>query len=298
MNKENFIKLYEKKDRDDSVTLFQNEVGFSLVRKYLDKSKFDNKQLRMFIKVALLDKGLFYSVDMTRIEKVGEKTEYIIQHNNTSTKYTNFFSDISDPEFLFDEKSQKIKHIKKNKEFTINQFVDILEKNHLLDCLFWKRKVNWFIDFILRSIFWLNDRSYDKVRTPIDQYYFKKDGKPIPESKKSIEPFFNYFYISKNFIFLLLLITFFSAVVMASFPCYFTIRSIWTNLFGNFTLSNPFVILLFFLILFTGEKISTKLNEKINNFLMPEQNLLSKPKTNFIEKLHNFIYRNKFNLKL
>lgn len=294
----NFTNLYKKQDRDDSVTSFQNEVGFSLVRQYPDTSKFGKKPLRMFIKVALLDKGLFYSVDMTKVEIEGEKTEYIIQHDDTSTKYTNFFSDSSDPEFVFDHTSQKIKHAKKNKEFSLNQFVDILEKNHLSDCLFWKRKANWCIDFILRSLFWLSDRRYDKVRTPLDKYYFKKDGKPIPESEKSIEPFFKYFYISKNFIFLLLLITFFGAVLVASFPCYFPIQSVWTNLFGEFTLSNPFVILLFFLTLFTSEKISTKLNKNINDFLMPDQNVFSKPKENFIEKLHNYLYRNKFDLKV
>lgn len=293
-----FTNLYNKQSHDDSVTSFQNEVGFSLVRKYPDKSKFSNKSLRMFIKVALLDKGLFYSIDMTRVETEGEKTEYIIQYNDKSNKYTNFFSDSSDPEFVFDHSSQKIKHVKKDKDFTLNQFVDILEKNHLSDCLFWKRKANWCVDFILRSLFWLSDRRYDKVRTPLDKYNFKKDGKPIPESEKSIEPFFKYFYISKNFIFLLLLVTFFGAVLVASFPCSLPIQSIWTNLFGAFTLSNPFVILLFFLTLFSSEKISSELNKKINYFLMPDQNLLSKPKENFIEKLHNYLYRNKFDLKV
>jgi len=273
-------------------------VGFSLVRKYPTTSGYGDQPLRMFIKVALLEKGLFYSVDMTKTETEGEKTEYIIQHDDKSTKYTNFFSDSSAPEFVFDPSSNTINHIKKNKKFTLNQFVDILEKNHLSDCLFWKRKANWCVDFTLRTLFWLSDRHYDKVRTPIDRYNAKKNGKPIPESEKSIEPFFKYFYISKNFIFSLLLITFLCAVFSASFPCYLPIQNVWTNLFGEFTLSNPFVVLLFFLVLFTLEKISTMLNKKINDFLMPEQNAFSKPKANLIEKLHNYLYRNKFDLKV
>ncbi|MEK7462545.1 MAG: hypothetical protein AAB618_03135 [Patescibacteria group bacterium] len=293
-----FTNLYTKQDNDDSVTSFQNEVGFSLVRKYPNTSEFRDKPLRIFIKVALLEKGLFYSVDMTKIETEGEKVEYIIQHAERSTKYTNFFSDGSEPEFVFDQQSRKIKHIKKKKEFTLNQFVDILEKNHLSDCLFWKRKANLCVDFILKALFWLSDRHYDKVKTPIDRYNAKKSGKPIPESEKSIEPFFKYFYISKNFIFLLLLVTFFCVILVVSFRCHLSIKDIWTNFFGEFTLSNPFVILLFFLTLFISEKISMKLNKKINDFLIPQQSVFSKSKENFIEKLHNYLYRNKFDLKI
>jgi hypothetical protein len=247
----------------------------------------------MFIRVALLEKGLFYSVNMTTVEMEGGKTEYIIRYDDTSIKYTNFFSDSSEPEFIFDQLSQKIKHIKKNKEFTLNQFIDLLEKNHLSDCLFWKRKANWFVDFVLKILFWLGDKSYDKVRTSLDRYHFKENGKPIPESEKTIEPFFKYFYISKNFIFLLLLVTFSVIILTNSF-----MQINWTNLFVWFTLSNPFVILLFFLILFTLEKISTELTKNIDGFLMPEKNLFSKSSENFIEKLHNYLHKNKFNLKI
>lgn len=298
MTIDDFTNLYIKQDRDDSVSSFKNEVGFSLVRQYPKTSEYYNKPIRIFIKVAILEKGLFYSVDMTKVETEGEKTEYIIQHDDRSKKYTNFFSDSSELEFVFDELSGKIKHIKKNKEFTLNQFIEILEKNHLSDCLFWKRKANWCVETILRTLFWLSDRHYDKVRTPIDKYYFKKDGKPIPTSEKSIEPFFKYFYISKNFIFLLLLVSFFCALVIASFPCYFPVKSLWEHLFGEFTLSNPFVVLLFFLTLFTSEKVSIKLNKKINDFLMPQENFFSKTKENFIERLHNYLYNNKFDLKV
>ena len=31
---------------------------------------------------------------------------------------------------------------------------------------------------------------------------------------------------------------------------------------------------------------------------MPDQNVFSKQKVNFIEKLHNYLYRNKFDLKI
>ena len=298
MDTNTFTNLYTKQGRDDSITPFQNEVGFSLVRKYPESTKYHSQPLRMFIKVALLEKGLFYSVDMTMTETEGEKTEYIIQYDDKSTEFTNFVSDSRESEFVFDETSKVIKHLKKKKEYTMTQFVDVLEKNHLSDCLFWKRKANWFVDITLKTLFWLSDRHYDKVRTSLDIYYFKKEEKPIPEAEKSIEPFFKYFYISKNFIFSLLLVSFFGAVLVASFPCYFPIQKFWTNLFGEFTLSNPFVILLVFLTLFTSEKLSTRLNKKINVFLMPKQDVFSNEKENFIERLHNYLHRNKFDLKI
>jgi len=293
-----FASLYIRQNQDDSITSFKNGVGFSLVRKYPSASEYCNESLRMFIKVSLLEKGLSYSVNMTKVEIEGDKTEYIIQHDDNSTRYTNFYSDSNDPEFVFDQQSGKIKHIKKKKELTLNQFIEIIEKNHLSDCLFWKRKANWCVNVILIILFWLNDRHYDKVRTSVDIYNLKKNGKPISEPEKIIEPFFRYFFISKNFIFFLLLMSFFLSVLVISVPSFIFIKNAWINSFGEFTLSNPIVVLLFFLTLFISEKISIWLNMKINDLLMPERNMFSQQKENFVERLHNYLYRNKFKLKV
>jgi hypothetical protein len=298
MEKEAFVNLYIKQNRDCFITPFDNEVGFSIIRKYPNTSIYKNKLVRIFIKVAIIEKRLFFSVNMVKVENDEKKSEYIIQSDDGSKKYTNFLSDSTKPEFIFDESSQKIKHVKKNKNFTLNQFIDVLEKNHLSDCLFWKRKANLWVNIFMKIFFWLCDRKYDKEKIRFERPN-KRDNDPKPiQQEKNIEPFFKYFYISKNFIFLLLLITLFGAIFTNYFSCYFFIQDAWNNLFGEFTLSNPFVILLFFLILFTSEKISIKFNKKINDFLIPDQSVYSRQKENFIKKLDDYLHMNKFDLKI
>lgn len=151
---------------------------------------------------------------------------------------------------------------------------------------------------MLKLLFWLADRHYDTVRVSIDKYRFKRDNNPLPEEQKTVEPFFKYFYISKNLIFGILLLSFFIAILIAVFPECVPIKPVWHSLFGEFTLSNPMVVLLFFLGLFSSEKFSIWLNRKIKDFLMPDQNVFSEHKDSFIEKMHNYQYHNTFKLKV
>lgn len=299
MEKEEFTNLYEKQSQDDVLTQFENEIGFSLVRFYPENRIPKNEDLRMFIKVALLDKGLFYSVDMTKPDIEGEKTSYVIVFNSSyNKKITGFTSGVDDKEFAFDSSKKRIIHSKTQKEFTLNEFIDVLVKNHLSDRLFWKRKYNFLSNLILKILFWLSDKHYEKVQVSVDKYNFSKENKPIIENGENMEPFFKYFYISKNLIFLVLLISLFIAVLSSIFPKIFPISYIWKLLFGEFSLSNPLVVLFFFLALFSFEKLSVWLNTSIKEFLMPEQNVFAKHEENFIEKLHNYQHNNKFNLKI
>ena len=147
---------------------------------------------------------------------------------------------------------------------------------------------------MLRLFFWLSDKHYEKIRVAIDKYHFNRDNQPIKDDEKNVEPFFKYFYISKNTIFALLLLTFLIAILSIIFPCVIYLEKIWP--FGDFSLSNPFVILFFFLVLFSCEKFSIWLNKKIKNFF--EKESFQKKEINFIERLHNYQYNNKFKLKL
>jgi ABC-type bacteriocin/lantibiotic exporter with double-glycine peptidase domain len=144
----------------------------------------------------------------------------------------------------------------------------------------------------LKILFWLSDKHYEKIRVSIDKYHIGRDNQPIKEDEKNTEPFFKYFYISKNTIFALLLLTFILAIFSFVFPV--CIKNLWP--FGEFSLSNPFVILFFFLILFSCEKLSTWLNLKIKEFF--EKESAFHKKVNFIERLHNYQYQNNFKLKL
>lgn len=295
MTGDEFLKLYTKQDIDDATTAFSNDIGFSLIRNYPPNTFYAKDGKKMFIKIALLKGKLFYSVDMTKPEqREGEQVSYVIKEGEEyKKKTTNFFSDNQEP-FTFNEVKKKIVYQPKNKEYSLNEFVEILVLNHLSDRLFFKRILNSTVDVFLKILFWLSDKHYEKIRVSIDKYHMGRDNQPVKEDEKITEPFFKYFYISKNTIFALLLLTFLLAILSAIFPDFLCVKRIWT--FGEFSLSNPFVVLFFFLILFSCEKFSIWLNMKIKEFF--EKESAFHKKVNFIERLHNYQYQNKFKLKL
>jgi len=253
MTSEEFKNLYTLQDSDDSITPFQNELGFSLIRRYPENTAYSKDNMRMFIKIAILDQKFFYSVNMTKPEKRGESTNYIIGDGEEyKKKITNFVSDGG--EFIFDNATQKVVHQPTNKSFTLNEFVDILVANHLSDRLFLKHILNWLADKMLKFLFWLSDSRYERIQTSIDKHHYSKGEKKPRDGKKNIEPFFKYFYISKNILFAFLLIALPSAIFLGH---------LWTA--GEFSLSNPSIVLLFFLVLFSCEKASIWLDKKIKN---------------------------------
>jgi hypothetical protein len=181
-----------------------------------------------------------------------------------------------------------VNHRPSGKSLTINEFVEILAETHLSDPLFFKRILNELANMVLKILFWLSDSRYERVQVAIDKYHYGEGENHRPkDEKKNIEPFFKYFYISKNILFAILLVTFPSAIFFGHFWAY-----------GDFSLSNPSLLLLFFLILFLCEKFSTWLDKKIKAFLMPPKDHFTEKEINFIEKLHDYQYNNEFNLKL
>ena len=300
MNAQEFTNLYTKQSYDETIAPFSNELGFSLIRLYPEDTSYFRDGKRMFIKVAVFDRGFFYSVDMTTPQERDGTTEYVITDSEKyRKKVTGFMSDLSDGgEFSFDEEKKQILHKKTKRNFSLNEFISVLEGNHLADRLFWKRILNSCVNLFLKSIFWLSSQHYGKVQVSIDKYHASQGKKIEFEEKIHNEPFFNYFRISKNFIFSILLATFIIAILVAVFPDRLPIKDLWHKFFGEFTLSNPMVILLFFLGLFASEKLSILLSGKIKSFLIPDQSLFTEPKKNFIEKLHNFQYINKFDIRL
>lgn len=286
MNKEDFLKLYTKKESDDSITPFSNEIGFSLIRNYPKNTPYYEDGMKMFLKIALLQGKLFYAVDMTKPEqREGEPISYIITDGQEyNKKTTNFFSDNQEP-FIFNENEKKIIFKPKNKTFTLNEFVDILVLNHLSDRLFFKRILNFISGLILKILFWLSDKHYDRVKTAIDQYHFKQKEYSTEEKINSVDPFFKYFLISRNTLFSGLIFAFLGAVLISQY-----------KFIGEFTVANPLIVLAFFLLLSFCEKISIWLNVKIKEFFTPRKFYNEKP--NFIEQLHNYQYQNKFKLRL
>lgn len=257
-----------------------------MIRFYPKDTPYYKDGRRMFIKIGALDRGFFYSVNMTKPEKRGESVDYVLTDGEGyRKKLTNFLSDGS--EFTFDNITQRILHQPTSKSFTMNEFMEILVVNHLSDRLFFKRILNEIANRVLRFLFWLSDSHYERIQTAIDKYHYGKGEVPPPkDEKKNIEPFFKYFFISKNVLFAILLVTFPAAIFLGH---------LWKA--GEFSLSNPSLVLLFFLVLFSCEKFSIWLDKKIKEFIMPPKSLFTERKINFLEKIHDYQYQNKFNLK-
>lgn len=284
MNGEKFAKLYIQRDSDEVITPFQNEVGFSLIRPYPKDTQYHKDGRRMFIKIAVLNRGFFYGVDMTKPQKRDEATEYVITDGEEyKKKITNFISDGS--EFSFDGTTNRIIYEPSGKNLTMNEFVEILSSNHLSDRLFWKRKMNATINSVLKFIFWLSDKHYDRVKTAIDKYNFRQKQAYSEEKVNDVDPFFKYFLIYRNTLFVGLVIAFSVAILVDK-----------CNILDEFTVANPLIVLSFFLFLSLCERISIWLNTKIKEFFTPRQFYNEKP--NFIERLHEYQFQNKFKLKL
>lgn len=284
MNSEEFKNLYSMKASDESITPFTNEVGFSLIRKYPEGTPYYKDRRRMFIKVALLDRGFFYEVNMTKPEKREETTSYILSGGEEyKRKVTNFLS--GDSEFTFDNTTKKVIHQPTRKSFSMDEFIEILVSNHLSDRLFWKRKASSVANSILKFLFWLSDKHYDRVKTMVDRFHFNQRETYSEEKINHVDPFFKYFLISRNTLFVGLIFAFLAAILFTQY-----------EIVGEFTVANPLIVLAFFLLLSLCEKISILLNTKIKEFFTPRKFYNEKP--NFIERLHDYQFQNKFKLKL
>lgn len=288
--------LYKKQIYDELVTPFDSEAGFSVVRLYPNSLQYHKDGKRIFIKIAVSDDALFYGVDMVNPEKKenGDIRYAIVDSGKYKNKVTNFVSGSDESEFYFDIKENNIIYKKTGKKFTLNEFIDILERNHLRDRLFIKKKLNSVVNIILRIIFILSNRHYDKIEAYLDRSFRKYTNETI-EDHKSTEPFFKYFNIPKNSILLFLVM---SLLILVTITYLLKTCSIEQPIYplDDLTLSNPIVILLLFIGLFFTEKISVAVDKRINSFLRPDQS--SDSNRNFIEKLHDFQFQNKFKLKI
>lgn len=295
--------LYEQQPNDEKVTEFSDASGFSIIRKYPEDSTYAKDGMRMFIKVGIYDGRFSFSVDMTEPKDRNGTTEYsIIDGVKYNKKITNFFSGGETDEFSFNSETDKVTHIKTGRKLSMNEFVEVLIYNHLSDRLFWKRKLNTLALLTLKVLFWLADKRYEKVQVLLDIHRFNHEGKPPLEKQNNIEPFFKYFFISKNLLFAILIITFPVSVIvnMVCTPIdpMNPINSSLLCQIGDFSISNPSILLLFFLVLFSCERFSLWLEQKIKQLMEKDQNVFKKRKENFIEWLHNYQHRNQFELKL
>ncbi len=291
-----FYSLYQKTSNDEDVVRIEGVPGITIIRKYREDTKYFKDGKRIFIKFHLNDEHIMGSIDLVSKNKDGTFTSFD-STNPYKNPFTNFIFG-KEENIIFDNIKQKILIKKKRKtyEFNVNDFVEILVKNHLADRLFWKRKINRLKVFFLSFIFWIIDKKYDWITYYYKIHNSKKiSANSIDELDKSInlpaelpiDPFFKYFLIYRKILFVFIIIT---TVIL-----YYFFNKINQNFYegsnilfkeNNFTISNPIFLFMFFIFLFTLHYLSVFLKEKIYN------------KEGFIYKLHESSLDNSFSLKI
>lgn len=293
INAADFLALYQRHPDDEVLTPFTNDTGFSIVRKYPEGTPYNKDGMRMFIKLAILDRGFFYSIDMTlpRVDEGDDHISYSIQDGDKYKQHvTNFYSD-TDP-FEFDETQKKIVHTPTGKLYAVTEFINVLVTNHLSDRLYYKRKKNWIVEQFLKLIFWLDNRRFERIRVMLDKYRAENTQKVDTESNP--DPFFKYFKIKKNILIVILGLFFVLITSSVLLPKWIPLQRWW--IFGSFNLSNPYVVLCIFLVMLICEKFSVYLNSSIDYFFATKT--FEKDKINWVEKLFNYSQKNQFELKL
>ena len=206
MQPQKFRDLYVQKNNDLKVTTFEGVAGFSVVRNYPENTKFFKDGNLMFIRIFLKEKYVCGGIEM--VSGGGHKDDryYLIDASFYKNKITGF-SFNEDENIIFDSTTSRMHNGKSKKQLSLNEFIDILVKNHLQDKLFFKRKINFIVHLFLRFIFWLVNQKYDDIKIFYNNTNPQIQNQNI--NKRSSEPFFKYFSISKNILFLLsILITF------------------------------------------------------------------------------------------
>jgi hypothetical protein len=240
--------LYTQIGQDEHVFELNDYPGIQIVRKYPTTLK-DLIDKRMFIKFVLLQQGgqwrIEGGVDIVKNKKDKEDSGWTIEFPKGTfvQRPTNFYFGKTE-EINFDFSQDKV--VFKNKNYTLNEFIDLLEKNHLRDMFLWSRITNLVKFSFLHILFFLSDSRYKKFN-----YIFNKQERlstleegVMPASEKA-DPLFHYFYIYKN----LLGFTIFIFLV----PLYLLSISLSET---HFTASNPFLLFSALFLLYVLEKIS------------------------------------------
>ena len=258
---------YIRNTRDDHVFEVKGGVGLQIVRKY--KSKKIPENHRMFIKMyfKVVDNQWYVEGGVDTVESTDDHSQgWRIIFNETSyfQKPTSYYFG-SNENIIFNPTNNTVSL--KNKEHTITDFVDILEKNHMRDMFFFARTKQFFVLGILHFLFFIVDSRFDlnKHLWTNKESQSKMEG-PQQEQNHSPDPLFHTFDIYRNLLgtFLLLIL----------YPTYLVSKILDTN---YFSISNPVLIIIGLLILYILEKISKVLHE------LTSRDLITKISRNIVE---------------
>ena len=274
MNSSELHGLYNKIDRDVSIYELNDYVGLQVIREYPSSFK---KLLgsKMFINFYLLEEdNKFFiqgSVDIVKENKEYGASSWSIETSKglIIQKPTNYSFRKSE-NILFIQGVNRI--FFKDKYFTVNEFIDILEKNHLKDMFLLSRFSNLIKIILLHILFFLVDSKYEKFK------WIFKEGNLNPEevkpASKNPDPLFHYFFIYKNILGLFMLLFIF-------FSFYLSVKISY----DYFTVSNPFILIFALFLLYVLEKFSFWLHKIISSTDFVKNTSLSSLEVNSSLKL-------------
>lgn len=240
--------LFKKTDRDEYVFELVDYPGIQIIRKYPEYlSNFDDK--RMFIKFILINENdTWYvggGVDTVKNKKENESGWAIEFPSGFLFQKPTNYSFWKAKDARFDPQTESI--VFKDKKYTLDQFVVLLEKNHLRDMFLRSRLWSYLKLAFLHVLFFLSDskfKKFDHVFKREERTSVLREEKVKPVSEKA-DPLFHYFHIYKNL---------FGITILALLPILYML-SICLPV-GYFTVSNPFLLFVALFLFFSLEKLS------------------------------------------
>lgn len=292
MNSTDLVIEYTRRKYDKQITPFTDGVGFSIIREYPRNSDYFRDSKLMLIRVAVENnKSLFFDINMVKDNESKENQSYAIQDGSEYRgRIVNLSSEKN--EFFIEDTDMKITHSSSNEKLRLNDFVDMLAGNHLrgrnLPLKLLKRLVS---NTILKTLFWICDKKFDHYARLIS--VFNREEKKSIERLESSDPFFGYFKIFKNlFIVSLIFTLFFSIVILQN--DFLTLHA--KKYFGDFSISNPLILIIAVITLHALEKVTNYLRTKIDEFEGMYQK--HEQQKNLIQKIYIASLDQKYNLNL
>lgn len=240
--------FFTKTNRDDYVFELTDYPGIQIIRKYpATLPSFQDK--RMFIKFVLINESdVWYvggGVDTVK-NKQAHESGWTIEYplGLLLQKPTNYsFWKAKDARFNILTNIIDFK----NKKYTLDQFISLLEKNHLRDMFLLNRLWNYLKLVFLHILFFFSDSRFKKF-----EHIFKREERTsilkeekVKSASEKADPLFHYFYIYKNL---------FGITILVMLPILFTLSICLPEEY--FTVSNPFLLSAALFLFFLLEKLS------------------------------------------
>ncbi|MBP9701968.1 MAG: hypothetical protein KBD47_03260 [Candidatus Pacebacteria bacterium] len=246
--------LYIKDGRDIFLFELKDAEGIQVVRRYKNQDIIQDNKV-MFITVYLKKGAVHGSVSCVVYDPNDENLRWTMVAPSSVIFQRPTSYDFGRGDDIHFDPIKKVINFE-SIEYSVNDFIDLLELNHLRDMFFWSRLAALVKTSLLHILFFLADSKYDKMKVLIRRSEGISNIKEVdegPKVKQPDDPLFKYFRIYKNF--------FGFIVFILLFPL--SILSICLNA-AYFTISNPFLLFLSLLLFYIMEKLSGLLEHALS----------------------------------